>query len=136
MQTTTTMTIGSRAKRKPVRNRKPGSEMLVAEWTIEHAQTPEHVSISFVIRSNGADEPARCVTSRFLLLSESAAELIEDLKEALEGCAAMASLSTEAMALEKARDGLGEYAELQGNAEDVDPISNHFALGAYGLVGN
>ncbi|MCG5075609.1 hypothetical protein [Paraburkholderia tagetis] len=136
MQATTTMTIGSRAKRKPVRNKKPGSEMLVAEWTIEHAQTPEHVSISFVVRSNGTDEPARCVTSRFLLPSESAAELIEDLRDALEGCAAMASLGGEVVSPEKADDGRGEYAGLPSNAEDVDPMSNHFALGAYGLVGN
>ncbi|WP_443678685.1 hypothetical protein, partial [Paraburkholderia unamae] len=109
MQATTTMTIGSRAKRKPARSRKPGSEMLVAEWTIEQAHTPDHVSVSLVMRSNSEDEEARCITRRFLLPSGSAAELIEDLKAALEGCAAIASLGGGAAARDNA-DGFGGYA--------------------------
>jgi hypothetical protein len=135
MQATTTMTIGSSTKRKPARSKKPGSEMLVAEWTIEQAQTPEYVSVSLVVRSNSETEEARCITRRFLLPSGSAAELIEDLKEVLEGCAAMASLKND-VATRDGTEAIGEYPASQNDADDVDPMSNHFALGAYGLVGN
>lgn len=128
------MTIGSSTKRKPARGKKSGPQHLVAEWTIEQASTPRHVSVSFVIRSESGDADARSTTRRFLLPSESAAELLDELKEVLEDCAAFESLGGETSA-QAADEASGGYAR-QNDGDDVDPMSNHFALGAYGLVGN
>jgi hypothetical protein len=128
------MTIGSSTKRKPARGKKSGPHQMVAEWTIEPATTPRHVSVSFVVRPESGDETARCMTRRFLLPSDRAAELIDELKEVLEDCAAIESLDGEASA-HAADEASAGYAR-QHDADDVDPMSNHFALGAYGLVGN
>lgn len=128
------MTIGSSSKRKPARAKKPGSQLLVAEWTIEQAATPRHVSVSFVVRPDSDSATARSTTRRFLLPSDRAAELLDELKEVLEDCGAVESLGGE-LAPHSPDDGNGAYAR-QGDSDDVDPMSNHFALGAYGLVGN
>lgn len=128
------MTIESSTKRRPAQGKKSGSLPLVAEWSIEQASTPRHVSVSFVIRSEAHNATARSMTRRFLLPSESAVELIEELKEVLEAGAAFESLGGD-RAEEREGEPPGGYAN-QNDADDVDPISNHFALGAYGLVGN
>ena len=120
------MTIRSSTKRKPAHGKKSGPHQTVVEWTVEQASTPHHVSVSFIVRSESADATARSTTRRFLLPSESAAELIDELKEVLEDCAAVECLGG---------DAPNGYIR-QNDAEDVDPMSNHFALGAYGLVGN
>jgi hypothetical protein len=130
----TSMTIGSSTKKKPAHGKKSGPHQLVAEWTIEQASTPHHVSVSFTVRSESADATARSTTRRFLLPSDSAAELIDELKEVLEDSAAIESLGSDASALD-ASEVSGGYIR-QNEADDVDPMSNHFALGAYGLVGN
>jgi hypothetical protein len=127
------MTIGSSAKRKPARPRKQASQ-LVAEWTIEQAATPRHVSVSFVVRTESDDAAARCTTRRFLLPSESAAELVDELKEVLEYSAAVDSLANE-NSTNPVEDAQATYPG-PNNSDDAEPMLNHFALGAYGLVGN
>lgn len=95
---------------------------------------PHHVSVSFVIRSESGDTAARSTTRRFLLPSESAAEFIDELKEVLEDCAAFESLGGDRSA-QLESEGPGGNST-QKEPDNIDPTSNHFALGAYGLVGN
>ena len=128
------MKIEPSIKRKPAHGKKSGSQQLVAEWSIEQASTPRHVSVSFVIRPEAGNATARSTTRRFLLPSESATELVDQLKEVLEACAAFESPGGDG-SVEREGEAPGSYA-MQNDADDVDPMSNHFALGAYGLVGN
>jgi hypothetical protein len=127
------MTIGSSLNRKPAHAKRSASHQIVAEWTIEEASTPRHLSVSFVVRSVSGDA-VRSKTRRFLLAKESAAELIHELNEVLEVSAAVGSLADDASAF--AADDEPTVFARQTDADDTDPMSNHFALGAYGLVGN
>ena len=127
------MTIGLGTKRNPARAKKSSSHQSVSGWTIEQAAMPRHVSVSFVVQASG--DTARRTTRRFVLPRESAAQLAGELREALENWAAVESIGGEMPAAPGVDEATAGAAK-QTDADDVDPMLNHFALGAYGLVGN
>jgi hypothetical protein len=123
-------------KRKLTRGRKDGAKLSITEWAIEQATTPGHVSVSFVAFRDSADGTRRPVTRSFLLRCERVAELINELKEALEDSVATERLSEQAEAANKALIGQPALASVHGAVDDTESLSTHLDLGAYGLVGN
>jgi hypothetical protein len=130
------MQPGSNEKRKLTRGRKDGPKLSITEWTIGQATTPGHVSVSFVAFRDSVDGARRPVTRCFLLRCERVAELINELKEALENSAATERLAEQAQAVSKAPNALPELASTHAGVDDTELFSNHLDLGAYGLVGN
>jgi hypothetical protein len=123
-------------KRKLTRGRKDGTKLSITEWAIEQATTPGHVSVSFVAFRDSADGTRRPVTRSFLLRCEKVAELINELKEALEDTVATERLSEQAEAANQALSARPELASAHGGVDDTESLSTHLDLGAYGLVGN
>jgi hypothetical protein len=128
------MAIETTYKKKSARGKKPGTQQFVAEWTIEPGSTPHHVNGSFVGPSETSDASENGTMLRFALPCGSAAELIEELKVALTGCAAMDSPNDEPSA--HVTNEAANHCTTQNESNDIDPIPNYFALGAYGFAGN
>jgi hypothetical protein len=123
-------------KRKLTRGRKDSPRLSITEWIIEQATAPGHVSVSFVAFRDSADGTRRPVTRSFLLRCEKVAELINELKEALEDSVATERLSEQAGAPNRAPIAQVELASMHAGVDDTESLSTHLDLGAYGLVGN
>jgi hypothetical protein len=130
------MQRASNEKRKLIRVRKDGPKLSIADWAIEQATTSGHVNLSFVAFRDSADGTRRPVTRSFLLRCEKLAELISELKEALEDSVATARLSEPAEAANKTLIAQPEMASVHAGVDDTESLSTHLDLGAYGLVGN
>jgi len=128
------MTPGPSTKRKSTHGNKDGPR--IAEWTIEQATAPGHVRVSFVVMQGLDDGASRPTTRHFLLRCERATELINALKEALEESTTIQGLEAQAAAAGLTRPAKSGLAAAGAEASDAEAESNHFALGAYGLVGN
>jgi hypothetical protein len=130
------MALASNAKKKSARGKKDDPKFRIAEWIIEPSTTPGEVHLSFVAVKESDTEMSRSTTQRFLLRRERAEELVKELKEVLEDFAATRRL--EEQAASSARVPGAQTGAMPGRsmADDTDMLSNHFALGAYGLVGN
>jgi hypothetical protein len=130
------MRPASNEKRKLTHGRKDGPKLSITEWTIGQATTPGHVTLSFVAFRDSADGTRRPITRCFLLRCERVAELINELKEALDDSAAIERLAEQAEAMSNAPTAQPELAAMHAGVNDTEPFSNHLDLGAYGLVGN
>jgi hypothetical protein len=130
------MQPSSNEKRKLIRVRKDGPRLSIADWAIEQATTSGHVSLSFVAFRDAADGTRRPVTRSFLLRCEKLAELINELKDALEDSVATERLSEQAEAENKTLIAQPEMASVHAGVDDAESLSTHLDLGAYGLVGN
>ena len=128
------MTPGRNTKRKSAHCNKDGPR--IAEWTIEQATAPGHVRVSFVVMQGLDDGASRPTTRHFLLRCERATELIDALKEALEESTTIQGLEAQAAAAGLTRSARSGVPTAGVEADDAEVESNHFALGAYGLVGN
>ncbi|MFL9922588.1 hypothetical protein PQR75_46740 [Paraburkholderia fungorum] len=126
------MTSESNAKRKTAGDKKEVAKLWIAEWAIEPATTPGHVSVCFVVTKESGEGASRSATRRFLLRCERAEELVNELKEVLEDAAAIQCLEGQAGSSMAQLNLTGGPV----GASDTEPLSNHFDLGAYGLVGN
>jgi hypothetical protein len=130
------MQPASNEKRNLIRVRKDGPKLSIAEWAIEQATTPGHVSISFVAFRDSAEGTRRPITRSFLLRCENMAKLIDELKEALADSAATERLSEQAQAANNMLIAQPEMASVHAGVDDTESLSTHLDLGAYGLVGN
>lgn len=130
------MAPGSNEKRKLTRGRKGSPKLSITEWTIGQATTLGHVSVSFVAFRDSDDVTPRPVTRCFLLRHEKLAQLIDELKEALDDSAATERLAEQQDAASVALTAESESASMYADTEDTEASSNHLSLGVYGLVGN
>jgi hypothetical protein len=130
------MQSASNEKRKLTGGRKDGPKLSIAEWTVEQATTHGHVSVSFIAFRDSADGTRRPVTRSFLLRCEKVAELINELKEALEDSTASEHLAEQAQAVSQALTAQPESSSTRTGVDDTESVSGHLDLGAYGLVGN
>jgi hypothetical protein len=130
------MALGSNAKRKSARGEKDSRKLWIAEWTIEQATTPGHVVISFVVSQESDIGASRSTSRRFLLRCERAVDLVNELKEVLEVSGAFERLEEQAASAGLTFTAQPGLTSVRTSVDDSEPLSNHFALGAYGLVGN
>ena len=128
------MTPGRNTKRKSAHCNKDGPR--IAEWTIEQATAPGHVRVSFVVIQELDDGSSRPLNRHFLLRCERATELINALKEALEESSTIEVLEAQAAVAGRTRPAKPSVTAARAEVDDAELPSNHFALGAYGLVGN
>jgi hypothetical protein len=131
------MAAGSNPNRKTTRRKKPDSKLWIAEWTIEPTMLPDHVHVSFGLIRQSPDGADRSTTRRFLLHRNSASQLIIELQDALADPGAIESLEEHiASAPRKLTQQSTSNAVRTDTDDDTEAVSNHFALGMYGLVGN
>lgn len=130
------MQPASNAKSNLTQGRKGGAKLSITEWTIEQSTRSGHVSVSFVAFRDSADGTQRPVTRSFLLRCEKVAELINELREALEDSEATERLSEQAEAAKQGLIARPELASGYAGGDDTESLSTHLDLGAYGLVGN
>ena len=130
------MALASNAKRKSARGKKDDPKLWIADWVVEPSTTPGEVHLSFVALKDSDADTNRLTTQRFVLRCEHAEELVKDLKEALEDFAATQRLEQQAASSARLPGAQTGATPVRSMADDTDMLSNHFALGAYGLVGN
>jgi hypothetical protein len=130
------MALASNAKRKSARGKKDDPTLWIADWIIEPCATPGEVHLSFVAGKDSDADTHRLTTQRFLLRCERAEELVKELKEVLEGLTATRRLEGQSAPSARVPGAQSGAMPVRSTADDTDMLSNHFALGAYGLVGN
>ncbi|WP_429474060.1 hypothetical protein [Paraburkholderia sp. WSM4175] len=94
---------------------------------------PRHVDVSFVVQQESDAGDDRTSTRRFLLQCESAAALLNELKELLENASATQCLE------DAGASNVVVFSAPSGRTDrhDAEPLQDPFALGAaYGLLGN
>ena len=128
------MTTESNAKRKSDRGKKSEPKLVITEWAVEEAVTPNHVSVSFVAHQESMNGVSRDTTRRFRLRRELAAALVNELKGLLDESAEFrCDEQGTATVLPFCSTRMAERSKEQ----DLESLSNPFALGAgYGLLGN
>lgn len=97
---------------------------------------PGHMNVCLVAVHESTDGASRSTTRCFLLHCERAAELIDALKEALEDATALQGLEEHAALAPAAPAVSASSVSMLAGVDDSEILSNHFDLGAYGLVGN
>ncbi|SAL12450.1 hypothetical protein AWB69_00380 [Caballeronia udeis] len=98
---------------------------------------PDHVHVSFGLSKQCADGTDRSTTRRFLLHRNRASQLIIELQDALADSTSIEGLEEHiASAPRKVTQQPASNAVRTDTEEDIEAVSNHFALGIYGLVGN
>jgi hypothetical protein len=130
------MSAGSNAKSKSARGKKAGSKLWIAEWTIEQTTMPDHVNVSFGLLSESEVGTTHSTTRRFLLHRDQAFRLIGELKEALTDVASVEYVKKQTRSFNVKVITQPGSDPSQAGVDDAEPLSDHFALGIYGLVGN
>lgn len=92
--------------------------------------------MSFVAVQESGDNVSRLTTRRFMLRCERAEEFVKELKDVLENFAATRRLEEQAASETRGFGDEPGATPASAPVDDLDALSNHFALGAYGLVGN
>ena len=130
------MALASSAKKKTTRGKKDDPKLWITEWTVEPSTTPGEVHLSFAALKDADADTNRLTTQRFVLRCEHAEDLVKDLKDVLEDFAATQRLEQQAASSARLPGAHTGAMPVRSTADDTDMLSDHFALGAYGLVGN
>ncbi|MEI5999471.1 hypothetical protein H3V53_20335 [Paraburkholderia bengalensis] len=129
------MAVTSRKKGKNQRGGTLVPNHWAAEWTVEPAATEGWVNVALTVKQTD-DVSTTQRTYRCLLTRERAGQFIRELNESLAKEATSDNLDGTA-ALVAARAELQAGAASSASpADDTYTTLDHFALGAYGLVGN
>jgi hypothetical protein len=130
------MSTGSKAKQQSTRGKNAGPKLWIAECTLEQTAMPNHVNVCFALLSGSDRGESRSAARRFLLHRDQVVLLIDELKEALGDVAAVECIEKQTSPLAvKAIKQPVSYPD-HADVDDTEPLSDHFALGTYGLVGN
>jgi hypothetical protein len=131
------MATASNVKQKSVRRNKAGPKLRIAEWTVEQTTTPDHVNVYFTSLDDGSETgTSGSTTRRFLMHRDQADHLINELKGALAGAAAIECVEEETQTDRRKSVVRPATAAKRAQGNDAEASSDHLALGAYGLVGN
>jgi len=129
------MAVTSRKKGKNLRADGIVPSHWAAEWTVEPATTEGWVNVTLIVKQTD-DVSTTQRTYRYLLTRERAGQFIRELNESLAKEAASENLdSTTALVAAKAAMQAGAASSASASDENYTML-DHFALGAYGLVGN
>lgn len=129
------MASGPNANKRTVRRRKADPTLWVAECDIEPTALPDQVDVSLLcLHSTGACTN-RPTTRRFRLDRDRANELINALMKALADADGHSRPGEQTAALPPPQ-ALPSPNDPWFDTEENDSMTDHFALGVYGLVGN
>lgn len=133
------MAVTSRKKGKHLRVDAIVPSHWAAEWTVEPANTEGWVNVVLSVKQTDNLSTTQR-TYRYLMTRERAGQFIRELNESLAKEATSEATSENldsATALVAARAALQAGAAPPASAaDDTYSALDHFALGAYGLVGN
>jgi hypothetical protein len=129
------MATASNEKQKSVR-RKAGPKQRIAEWTVEQTTTPDHVNVYFTSLDGSETGTGGPTTRSFLMHRDQADHLINELKDALAGAAAIECVEEDTQTDRRKSAARPAKAAKRAQGNDTEAPSDHLALGAYGLVGN
>jgi hypothetical protein len=127
------MTLQSKTKGKSTRKRHSPRRWIV-DWNIEPASVPGHVSLSLFIAGESDDGVSSSATRHYLLQQDKLADFIRELSGTLGHSNASRALE-ETLPVDS-RPPAGQDAMPDAADRDAAEHTNHFMLGAYGLVGN
>ncbi|MGF6543184.1 hypothetical protein OKW32_006534 [Paraburkholderia youngii] len=123
-------------KRKATSGKRLGLRRWIVDWTIEPAAASGHISLSLYVAGESDDNVGSSTTRHFLLRQDRLSELIDALNGTLQHSNASRLLEEQARAADPAVGNDADTAGESAERDQPDLTSNHFSLGAYGLVGN
>jgi hypothetical protein len=129
------MAVTSKKKRKSLRTNGNVPSHWTAEWAVEPATTEGWVNVTLTVKQTDGISTVQ-LTYRYLLSRERASQLMQEMNESLAREAASENLdSTAALVAARAALQAGSTSSAL-TPEENNTLLDHFALGAYGLVGN
>jgi hypothetical protein len=130
------MTPDSNPKRKAEGGSKRGRRRWIVDWTIEPAAASGYISLSLYVAGASDDSVCSSTTRHYLLQQDRLIELIGELNGTLQHSNASRLLEEQARAVDPAMAKEANSVVEPAEKDRPDLTSNHFSLGAYGLVGN
>jgi hypothetical protein len=129
------MTPEQRTKGKSGRRKKAGLRWIVG-WTIEEADEPGFLSVSLLLTGEPDDSPCASTTRYYLMHRERVADLVNGLASMLQPSSGGHGFDNAVLSAGQPDDPGPASAAVSEESDESDFLSSHFALGAYGLVGN
>jgi hypothetical protein len=131
------MAVTSRKKGKNLRANGNVPSHWAAEWVVEPATAEGWVNVKLIVKQKDDDSTTER-TYRYLLSRERASQLMRELNDLLAREATSENLdsTTALVAFKAALQAGGTSTSSALTADENNSLLDHFALGAYGLVGN